>query len=1408
MTRFSQHWVHTQAITVPADRANHLLRSHNLLIKMIWSGFGRDRHANSAPSTGNWDSHDWRYMTDQLKDPANNRPINDKSNRGHDYKYCVMGDQRARSLYYDFHRRRVISRQSVNLPRGRAKPGKQTIKAGHYSLLPPHGLMTYCRGLDPTTGRTARAGVRHFDANTRTFPGFQLGWLFSADPNDNGVFKHCCETDMYGRRLPWLGSFSAVSSAMRNSPYSRSGRPNLLSVDKLRSRQNRPVSAPIEHNDCRFKATKQSVNGIVIPDDIHGAMGSLAVINAVHKKLFVLHELQINCPIYHKTPSSAQLSEVMPRDYWPILYQQRIGSSSAHYGQLLIGLDFKFLPIDEQAYQAMKASSGASDNSVLRFVLKSYGVDCRFDVRSLDDPECVWHHGVREGNKDAVYALIQCGANINNDNLLDYLIKHWTEFRHVFSANHKRRIVAAIISRQLIGSLTEDVVSLSDEMYQDIGLEYPGLKQCIDAILSKDIDLATLRLLEAVECDVHIQALFAIEQIQSVKQTAQALFHVVVTQSRLDAVKCIRMLMERSELSVPNDLRAMIERFVGQFNQHYNKTDRVRGFSFVRNLREIIQQEDMGKKDLTLMYPVLFSQACSDQLQSDEVSLLVDHALEQVQYECLTADQITMLLVHTYNMSRWSDYATLLADERVPVRQVSNRLIRFGALKQFNDLDRLLQQKLMQRLQRIYADTSKDMSDQQMGVIMSRMAAYNPDFIQRLCRQATKLTKREVRILSTKISVQHLASYSYLLSHFERDLLVRLVKFKGLHKALPILQGLISNLRIMCVPSVDGKLNLCGADYQALISQCAELQQFALPPIFSQVLDNLVRAMVRARPGNTALELGEPGLNRIASVPIKAMVTQFVDQRLNRQWRQTAYEYFASDKARLPQDQLSVRVYTTGALDQTLLMSLGRRSGYAMNARQCSQTKRRAICSSAQLLSASQDLVIPVNVATVVAPNLRRSPDYRNELEEVAFISKDRLNQQAYYEAMFTTWSLALKGLSEQARVDGVNSIVVTPLLGGGAYLAGQSTAVKQQAIRQNVQAMIDAYNANQFDNVPEIQLCIPMAIVSDDFDPYGYLQQIKNEFTTLKGGHLTLSQSDMFELIEQTQRSSEHQNCKIAIVNPSSDRVPGGGCYDDRSDRRRGYQPDRHAYCQFNQAAAINLTPMALEEQLGQVTDFMYSQCADMNPQFSTRQIIPVTVDKQNGVQIAQRSWPEHLRNVHVSYAMRSYISPARNRTVVLPTKRMPNPQLHHAYDLRDTTHDRNLEACAGLLRGVSRASSKWHSFTQGDKFFEIKDTLKHRSGLSKQQTKRFITELINVALDIRGGKEETSSGLKAVELLNDDYHNFASWIKSEIKLPHDQHLDYAHLRAFVAKHSVNCSRGHDAELQAVDLLSGHQPF
>ena len=210
---FDSHHVHTRSIKVDPQSANDLLRSHNLLVKIIWSGFGEKNHAseqhpNTAPSCGQWDVFDWKYLVDQLNNPAHNRPVYGLSDNGHHHNYTVMGDQRDRRRYFDPTTQQIVYR-AIHSARGRSKPGIETIKAGSYTLLPPHGQMTYCRGLNPTTGRTARSGTAHYNSTTRSFPGFQIGWLFSADSADGGVFKHCCETDMFARRLPWLGNNAA-----------------------------------------------------------------------------------------------------------------------------------------------------------------------------------------------------------------------------------------------------------------------------------------------------------------------------------------------------------------------------------------------------------------------------------------------------------------------------------------------------------------------------------------------------------------------------------------------------------------------------------------------------------------------------------------------------------------------------------------------------------------------------------------------------------------------------------------------------------------------------------------------------------------------------------------------------------------------------------------------------------------------------------------------------------------------------------------------------------------------------------------------------------------------------------------------------------------------------------------------
>lgn len=335
----------------------------------------------------------------------------------------------------------------------------------------------------------------------------------------------------------------------------------------------------------------------------------------------------------------------------------------------------------------------------------------------------------------------------------------------------------------------------------------------------------------------------------------------------------------------------------------------------------------------------------------------------------------------------------------------------------------------------------------------------------------------------------------------------------------------------------------------------------------------------------------------------------------NVRTRKQSYDAFQTDsklQQLTAQDRKAgVRVYSS-LPEQDISATLSRKDGYAIPPSERHKTRERVIASKAHYIANSSGDFHPQNpvsatMLTSCAPNLRKSnniPENPNDYK--SFIkSNGNLNADAYREEMKKVWTRFFFAANEEAKRTGKRIDVITPLAGGGAYLDGLPPAEKEKAKRIIAETMIEAANNPSFQNIGEIHLSIPNQPDGSDSPDFALIEDVMSKSTSQKS--VTLSNTDMLTLGRHMTQSGK----EIAICNPGSDHVPGGGAYNDRGrklsngshsyDRQRGASP--------NNPGEFNSHPKALEEQLGQVSNFLYVQNKDQNPSHFDFVKIPSTI-------------------------------------------------------------------------------------------------------------------------------------------------------------------------------------------------------
>lgn len=1203
---FDQLRVCSKATKLSEERVDRLLQEHQLMLKIIWSGFGGRRHGNRHAGTGAWDMADWDYLIDQLKDPANNRPVYGQSRSGAAYNWTVMGDDRDRRIYYDVGRHAWVHRRDLEYKaRGANKPGIKTIKAGHYSLLPPYGRMMYCRGIDPETGRTARSDAPFYDARQRCFPGRQIAWLFSAELVDGGVVKHCCEEDMYGRRLPWLGGERSAKYAMRNSPYGGTRLPDFINVDQLRQRQRRERRRTLKHNDCRFKATRRSVAAIMIPDDLPGdEHGLLAKLNGLQKKLYVLSAMGLDCPLVMKSQHQARFRHIAGRDCWRIVVD-----AAASYPALLRAMPLQLLPMSEALYADIVAymeptaairREGSARKLALGLILRSYGYTgtCVYDLHD----ERLLKKLVDEGAcDDVIYAVVQAGGNVEDPVVLQYLVAHWSGYRAVLGADQLSRI-RAIIQQQLCQLLLQGTFAVSASFVADVSAASPELAALLADALSADRQAIEAGLCRSYLVDGLPGFVLSAEQYRQVADRAfmHALLHD--EHALLDAMinhECAEWDAEQAHKIA---FAAMLKRVIESGKLH-----RLNGHQLARFVEKVKGRAnavsgDFAKAMLGLM---LFHKGLRRHMGADHTQVIMRFMGDPHDLIRLSSQSRWELVAeadHSLNPNAFADY---LLNPLLGLAEMTDDAINvvqsFVVSSSFDRLDMASQERFFQRYSSVIGRICPPDSQSQFRLFYNRLRHAAPQYTANLLDGAIGLGSSARCYVSRTLKLEQIGLFVKLLQPQLTGLQSssRIMHYQ-VRRAIPVLQLLINLLsRIEPIFCPDGSFVLKRDDRESLLAALQRLDRVKQGPVLKVLLQSLSELVMRSKRLNDVFELGSVGVAGVARAPLYALSIATQNKAALRMLRKRGYEHFKRACALGSPGQSSVKVFTAGSIDDralpALLMGLDRRSGYTMSHKQCAYTKHRVIVSNSSMYrDGNPD--IPLSVVSAVAPNLARGSRFGNVSDLEFYVSGSKLNEQAYYRAMKVAWSLSFHALSVQAHEQDKQMVVVSPLLGGGAYLQGHSDSVREAALRLHMRAMIEAYNAVDHSRLPEVHLCLPEPASASDFDAFAAVGRIRGHLPRMKG-RLLVSQSDVFESVVETTGEMDASAYCVGMVNPSSDRVPGGGCYKDSNAatylRRRS-----RLHARANRPAELNLRPNALEEQVAHVTRFMYEQCASMNPQ------------------------------------------------------------------------------------------------------------------------------------------------------------------------------------------------------------------
>jgi|GEM_PF-3589286 len=338
----------------------------------------------------------------------------------------------------------------------------------------------------------------------------------------------------------------------------------------------------------------------------------------------------------------------------------------------------------------------------------------------------------------------------------------------------------------------------------------------------------------------------------------------------------------------------------------------------------------------------------------------------------------------------------------------------------------------------------------------------------------------------------------------------------------------------------------------------------------------------------------------------------------NRAFRETCYEKFKSDKkaraitAEDRRDGLRVYVDNTGyraVIDSKVLkMSLSRRAGHTIRHDQRWRTKHRVIASQASYPGttagehfSTRDL-LRTTTLTSCAPNLRkryRRTDSENPGDTRKCLYSDgTLNIDAYREEMRGVWFRFLHAANEEAKLNGTKTCVVTPLVGGRAYLEGYLSPKDIERAKYviieslyEVASMRCEDDFKYFKKIKEIFLCLPNSKDGSISDDYKKASEVISRQGYLPDLHVPLTVVNC-DLLEMGKALQDNVKRTVTLINPGNDHVPGGGAYNDRP--KRG--ATRDSASDNDSPGPLNLKPNALEEQLAVLGNFLYTQNLDQN--------------------------------------------------------------------------------------------------------------------------------------------------------------------------------------------------------------------
>ncbi|MFZ2315872.1 MAG: hypothetical protein WAW86_09490 [Gammaproteobacteria bacterium] len=261
-----------------------------------------------------------------------------------------------------------------------------------------------------------------------------------------------------------------------------------------------------------------------------------------------------------------------------------------------------------------------------------------------------------------------------------------------------------------------------------------------------------------------------------------------------------------------------------------------------------------------------------------------------------------------------------------------------------------------------------------------------------------------------------------------------------------------------------------------------------------------------------------------------------------RPQHKTTAEKSSEEKKIVEANKSSVKVY----YDENVFIRaselntfLSRSTGYESDKVNRSKTKHRVVASRNHFYYT--DNGTPANfdchVISGCAPNLR-SGENPGDAQQYLDAFK-RLKQTEYKQAMQKIWASILFAANDQG-----SNVVISPALGCGAYTRHLSEEDKKITVRLMAEALADALKEakSSLSNIKEFILSIPQESNGSESSFYAQVADaLKNYYQGAIS--ITLTDSGMLVCAEKITSSGG----SVAIINPSSDYVLGGGYTDTR---------------------------------------------------------------------------------------------------------------------------------------------------------------------------------------------------------------------------------------------------------------------